>query len=36
MRSELHPPAGVTARLAGLPVLAAEANDALSTRCGGS
>ena len=26
MRSELDPPAGVTARLAGLPVLAAEAN----------
>jgi hypothetical protein len=31
MRSQLHPPAGVTARLAGLPVLAAEANQALSS-----
>jgi hydrophobe/amphiphile efflux-3 (HAE3) family protein len=31
MRSQLHPPAGVTARLAGLPVLAAEANSALSS-----
>src|SRR5205823_3618317 len=31
MRSQLHPPAGVTARLAGLPVLAAEANAALSS-----
>ena len=31
MRSQLHPPAGVTARLAGLPVLAAEANTALSS-----
>jgi len=30
MRSELHPPAGVNARLAGLPVLAAEANESLS------
>jgi hydrophobe/amphiphile efflux-3 (HAE3) family protein len=30
MRSELHPPAGVTARLAGLPVLAAEANAKLT------
>jgi uncharacterized protein len=30
MRSELDPPDGVTARLAGLPVLAAEANAALS------
>jgi hypothetical protein len=30
MRSELHPPAGVSARLAGLPVLAAEANDRVS------
>jgi uncharacterized protein len=30
MRADLHPPAGVTARLAGLPVLAAEANDSLS------
>jgi uncharacterized protein len=31
MRSQLHPPAGVTARLAGVPVLAAEANAALSS-----
>ncbi len=31
MRSRLHPPPGVTARLAGLPVLAAEANAALSS-----
>jgi uncharacterized protein len=31
MRSQLHPPAGVTARLAGLPVLAADANAALSS-----
>jgi hypothetical protein len=31
MRSQLHPPAGVTARLAGLPVLAAEADAALSS-----
>jgi uncharacterized protein len=31
MRSELHPPAGVNARLAGLPVLAAEANDRVSS-----
>jgi predicted RND superfamily exporter protein len=31
MRSQLHPPPGVTARLAGLPVLAAEANAALSS-----
>jgi predicted RND superfamily exporter protein len=31
MRSRLHPPPGVTARLAGLPVLAAEANSALSS-----
>src|SRR5690349_20915033 len=30
MRAGLHPPPGVTARLAGLPVLAAEANDSLS------
>ena len=30
MRRRLDPPEGVTARLAGLPVLAAEANDALS------
>ncbi len=30
MRSRLHPPAGVTARLAGVPVLAADANHALS------
>jgi len=31
MRSQLHPPAGVAARLAGLPVLAAQANAALSS-----
>jgi uncharacterized protein len=31
MRSQLHPPAGVTAGLAGLPVLAAEADNALSS-----
>jgi predicted RND superfamily exporter protein len=31
MRSQLHPPAGVSAALAGLPVLAAEANGALSS-----
>jgi uncharacterized protein len=31
MSSQLHPPAGVTARLAGLPVLAAQANTALSS-----
>jgi hydrophobe/amphiphile efflux-3 (HAE3) family protein len=31
MRSQLHPPPGVTAALAGLPVLAAEANAALSS-----
>jgi hydrophobe/amphiphile efflux-3 (HAE3) family protein len=31
MRSRLHPPPGVTAALAGLPVLAAEANAALSS-----
>jgi predicted RND superfamily exporter protein len=31
MRSQLHPPEGVTARLAGLPVLAADANAALSS-----
>jgi hypothetical protein len=31
MRSQLHPPAGVQARLAGLPVIAAEANAALSS-----
>jgi hydrophobe/amphiphile efflux-3 (HAE3) family protein len=30
MRADLRPPAGVSARLAGLPVLAAEANDSLS------
>src|SRR4051812_9369941 len=30
MRADLPPPAGVNARLAGLPVLAAEANDSLS------
>jgi uncharacterized protein len=31
MRAHLHPPAGTTAALAGLPVLAAEANAALSS-----
>jgi hydrophobe/amphiphile efflux-3 (HAE3) family protein len=31
MRSRLHPPSGVTAQLAGLPVLAAEANASLSS-----
>jgi predicted RND superfamily exporter protein len=31
MRSRLHPPTGVTAALAGLPVLAAEANASLSS-----
>ena len=31
MRSRLHPPAGVRAQLAGLPVLAAQANQALSS-----
>jgi hydrophobe/amphiphile efflux-3 (HAE3) family protein len=31
MRSQLHPPSGVTVRLAGLPVLAAQANTALSS-----
>jgi predicted RND superfamily exporter protein len=31
MRSQLHPPAGVSAQLAGIPVLAAEANAALSS-----
>jgi len=31
MRSQLHPPRGVTAALAGLPVLAAQANAALSS-----
>jgi hypothetical protein len=31
MRSQLHPPAGVTAQLAGLPVLGADANGALSS-----
>jgi hydrophobe/amphiphile efflux-3 (HAE3) family protein len=31
MASRLHPPPGITARLAGLPVLAAEANSALSS-----
>ncbi len=31
MRSQLHPPAGVTAQLAGLPVLAAEADASLSS-----
>ncbi len=31
MRSQLHPPAGVQAQLAGLPVLASEADSALSS-----
>jgi hydrophobe/amphiphile efflux-3 (HAE3) family protein len=31
MRRRLHPPAGVTASLAGLPVLAAEANDKVAS-----
>ena len=31
MRSQLHPPPGVTAQLAGLPVLAAQADAALSS-----
>jgi hydrophobe/amphiphile efflux-3 (HAE3) family protein len=31
MRSDLHPPAGVSAQLAGLPVLAADANAAVSS-----
>src|SRR5262249_49411062 len=31
LRSQLHPPPGVTAQLAGLPVLAAQANAALSS-----
>jgi hypothetical protein len=31
MNSRLHPPAGVTARLAGVPVLAAQANAALAS-----
>jgi uncharacterized protein len=31
MNSQLHPPPGVSAQLAGLPVLAAQANDALSS-----
>jgi hydrophobe/amphiphile efflux-3 (HAE3) family protein len=31
MRSQLHPPPGVSAGLAGLPVLAAQANDSLSS-----
>jgi len=31
MRSQLHPPVGVSAQLAGLPVLAAEANAALAS-----
>ncbi|MHB8657832.1 MAG: efflux RND transporter permease subunit [Solirubrobacteraceae bacterium] len=31
MRSQLHPPSGVTAQLAGIPVLAAEANMALAS-----
>jgi predicted RND superfamily exporter protein len=31
MRAELHPPAGVDAQLAGLPVLAADANAAVSS-----
>jgi predicted RND superfamily exporter protein len=31
MRSQLHPPPGISAQLAGLPVLAAQANAALSS-----
>jgi hypothetical protein len=31
MRSQLHPPLGITAQLAGLPVLAAQANSSLSS-----
>src|SRR5437763_16086038 len=31
MRSQLHPPPGTTAQLAGIPVLAAEANSTLSS-----
>jgi predicted RND superfamily exporter protein len=31
MRRQLHPPAGVTAQLAGLPVLAADANDRVAS-----
>jgi predicted RND superfamily exporter protein len=31
MRSQLHPPPGISAQLAGLPVLAAQANTALSS-----
>jgi hydrophobe/amphiphile efflux-3 (HAE3) family protein len=31
MRSQLHPPPGVSAQLAGLPVLAAQADDSLSS-----
>ena len=31
MRDRLHPPAGIDAELAGLPVLAAEANAAVSS-----
>jgi hypothetical protein len=31
MRSQLHPPPGVSARVAGLPVLAADANSSLSS-----
>jgi hypothetical protein len=31
MRTQLHPPSGVTAQLAGLPVLAAQANASLSS-----
>jgi hypothetical protein len=33
MRAELHPPKGVDAQLAGLPVLAADANAAVSSAC---
>jgi len=32
MRNALHPPAGINAQLAGLPVLAAEANDRVSSQ----
>jgi predicted RND superfamily exporter protein len=31
MRSQLHPPSGISAQLAGLPVIAAQANSALSS-----
>src|SRR5207248_7243097 len=31
MRAQLHPPPGISAQLAGLPVLAAQANSSLSS-----